>query len=334
MAESVILTGSTTLELSAKGSGADVRSWAKDAVGTKGAQLFINNIAEPGTVDTVINLHRGNVCVGTTTPRAKLTVDATGFQAAVQARASGGDGLRAESSSGHGVSGLSQTHTGTEGGSGSGIGVHGLSSSGQGVRGESNTGPGVVAMSIQGLNVLEARVINQLVFAVRRDGTVLADGPFTGPADFAEILPAEGAVADYETGDVLGIGPDGRLMRTVEKQTTTVAGVYSSRPGFVGDPRLATAGLEPGVGGRAPAEDATWISCAVIGVVPVKASAENGPITPGSLLVSAGTRGHAMLARPVEVGGVEIYPTGAILGKALEPLADGVGLISVLLTQR
>ena len=57
MADTLILEGTTSLELSAKGSGSDVRSWAKGQVGRRGAQLFINNIAEPGNVDTIINLH-------------------------------------------------------------------------------------------------------------------------------------------------------------------------------------------------------------------------------------------------------------------------------------
>jgi hypothetical protein len=41
-----------------------------------------------------------------------------------------------------------------------------------------------------------------------------------------------------------------------------------------------------------------------------------------------------MKATPVNVQGIEIYPTGTILGKALEPLAEGTGVIRVLLVQR
>jgi hypothetical protein len=185
-------------------------------------------------------------------------------------------------------------------------------------------------MSIQGLNVLEARVVNTLVFAVQRNGTVVADGPFTGPADFAETLPAAGHLSDYEPGDVLDIGKDGKLTHTAQPQSTAVAGVYSARPGFVGDTRLAAHGLE-----SAPDADSdTRVNVAVVGVVPVKASAENGPISPGDLLVSAATPGHAMLAEPIDVHGIAVFPTGAIIGKALEPLDRGVGLIQVLLTQR
>ena len=44
--------------------------------------------------------------------------------------------------------------------------------------------------------------------------------------------------------------------------------------------------------------------------------------------------GHAMRAEPEVVNGVLVYPTGAILGKALEPLAAGTGVIRVLIALR
>ncbi len=94
--------------------------------------------------------------------------------------------------------------------------------------------------------------------------------------------------------------------------------------------RGSTHGLEP----QPIDTEQTWLGVAVVGVVPVKASAENGPIAPGDLLVAAGAPGHAMLSRPVDLGGVQLHPTGAVIGKALEPLATGQGLIRVLLTQR
>lgn len=133
---------------------------------------------------------------------------------------------------------------------------------------------------------------------------------------------------------MLGIGKDGRLTRTTEPQTTAVAGVYSSNPGFVGDPRIAVQGLESQSKDDQQIREETWVNVAVVGVVPVKGSAENGSISPGDLLVSAATPGHAMLAQPIKLGGLDVYPTGAVIGKALEPLDSGLGLIKILLTQR
>jgi hypothetical protein len=337
MADRLILTGTQSLELSAKGAGSDIRSWVKDQVGVQGSRLFINNIAQPGNVDTILNLNNGEVGIGTANPSAKLTVETgrPGPLVLVRNTQLNGNGVRAEVfGNGHGLSGASTSHTGTEGASQSGIGVHGLSSSGPGVRGESNTGPGLVAMTIQGANVIEARRITQLVFLVTQTGTVLADGPFSGPADFAEMLPASPAASACEPGDVLVIGEDGRLSQAAEPNATNLAGVYSTRPGFLGDMRRAERGLVDPTDDTANEVDDTWLPVALLGVVPVKATAEGGAIRAGDLLTTSAAPGHAMRATPVEVGGAAVYRTGAILGKALEPLASGTGKIRVLLMVR
>ena len=131
----------------------------------------------------------------------------------------------------------------------------------------------------------------------------------TGGADFAEMLPA---AADLESGDVLVIGPDGKLTQSTEPYQTTVAGVYSTKPGFVGG--------EP-VEGELDGE----IPLAVVGVVPVKVSAENGAIQPGDLLVASAIPGHAMKAGTNP-------PQGTVIGKALEGLDKGTGVIKMLVT--
>jgi hypothetical protein len=65
---------------------------------------------------------------------------------------------------------------------------------------------------------------------------------------------------------------------------------------------------------------------AVIGIVPCKVSAENGPIQIGDLLVTSSLPGFAMR------GTNRRRMLGAIVGKALEPLASGSGIIRVLVT--
>jgi hypothetical protein len=59
---------------------------------------------------------------------------------------------------------------------------------------------------------------------------------------------------------------------------------------------------------------------ALAGIVAVKASAENGAIAPGDLLTSASIPGHAMRGGPVNT----------VIGKALEPLETGTGVIKML----
>ncbi|MGV8041163.1 MAG: hypothetical protein AB2L07_14180 [Thermoanaerobaculaceae bacterium] len=145
-------------------------------------------------------------------------------------------------------------------------------------------------------------------FKVDYAGNVTADGGFSSPAaDFAEMLPARDGL---EPGDVLAISADGRLMRSVEAYQASVVGVCSTKPGFLG-------------GSADDANPAGKVPLALVGVVPVKASAEGGAIRPGDMLVASSTPGHAMRSgdRP---------PVGRVIGKALTPLATGTGRITMI----
>lgn len=148
-------------------------------------------------------------------------------------------------------------------------------------------------------------------------GHVWADGTFHGGgADFAESIAVKGSAQDYEAGDVLVIDPI--AVRTVKLSevgySTLVAGVYATRPGFVG--------RKTGNKGWNPLDN---VPMAIVGVVPCKVSNENGRIERGDLLVTASTPGYAMKA----IDSARL--TGAVLGKALEPLDQESGVIEVLL---
>lgn len=190
-------------------------------------------------------------------------------------------------------------------------GVNGVNTAGgYGVRAESNTGVALAAKSQSG-NIIEAWDLdpNDRRWYVRNDGEVYADGSFhnTG-ADFAEMLPAADGL---EPGDVLVIGSDSLLRRSSSPYAANVIGVYSTKPGFIG-------------GSDEEMENDGKVPLAVVGVVPVKASAENGPIAPGDLLTTSSTPGHAMRASH--------FVGGTIIGKALEPLEEGTSVIQVLVT--
>ncbi len=154
-------------------------------------------------------------------------------------------------------------------------------------------------------------------FAVLNTGEVRSKVGFAAPAnDFAITLPVEGDEASYEIGDVLAVSASGSGVaeRATAAYSPAVVGVYSAAPAFVG--------------GRSVTGDAQadGVPVAILGVVPCKVSAENGPIRPGDLLVASSTPGHAMRADDPRLG--------TILGKALESLDSGTGLISVLVTLR
>ncbi len=133
-------------------------------------------------------------------------------------------------------------------------------------------------------------------------------------ADFAEQLPAQGETAAYEPGDVLVISPsaDKTVALSTQPFATTVIGVYSTQPAVLAG---APDGDDPLSG----------VPVAMVGVVPCKVSAENGPIQRGDLLVSSGTPGHAMRAGPNP-------PPGTVLGKALQSWSEGTGVITILVT--
>ncbi len=153
-------------------------------------------------------------------------------------------------------------------------------------------------------------------FRVTSSGDVAADGRYfgqsflAGSADVAEWVPAAGAVA---AGEVLELdtGHPGSYRPSTASCSALVAGVASSLPGFV-------LGVTEQGAGRA--------LLAVSGIVPVKVTNEGGPIQPGDLLVSSSTTGYAM-----RWAGEAPCPC-ALVGKALEPMTDERGMISVLLT--
>jgi hypothetical protein len=64
----------------------------------------------------------------------------------------------------------------------------------------------------------------------------------------------------------------------------------------------------------------------MVGIVPAKVSAENGPIRTGDLLVTSETAGYAMK------GTDRSRMLGAVVGKAMGRLDEGTGIIEVLVT--
>jgi hypothetical protein len=145
--------------------------------------------------------------------------------------------------------------------------------------------------------------------------------PFAGisctGADYAEAIDVTGDRTKYEPGDVLVIDPNapGKFLKANQAYSTLVAGIYSTKPGFVGRKQPPT-----------PETIATEVSMAMVGRVPAKVTAENGPIKVGDLLVASSMSGRAMK------GTDRNLLTGAVIGKALGALDSGTGVIEVLVT--
>jgi hypothetical protein len=168
-------------------------------------------------------------------------------------------------------------------------------------------------------------------FKVNVSGRVFADGSFTGPADFSEMFEVSSGAISVEPGDVMTIDPSNprAIVKSTGARSKLVAGIYSTKPGFVGSHRdwdkVDAASEEIGTYTmKDMANEFNEVPLAVMGVVPCKVSAENGEINPGDLLVTSGTPGHAMRDDDAKAG--------TIVGKALGSLRNGTGVIEVLVT--
>ena len=169
-----------------------------------------------------------------------------------------------------------------------------------------------------GTNILSGQQNGTIKFRVDSTGKGFFDGGTqTGGADFAESVAVRGKLSEYEPGDLLVIerGAHRRLTLSSKPYSTLVAGIYSTKPGVLATPHnMDNKQIEQEV------------PLAVVGIVPCKVTAENGAIQEGDLLVASSRPGYAMK------GTDRSRMLGAVVGKALEPLAEGTGVIQVLVT--
>jgi hypothetical protein len=183
------------------------------------------------------------------------------------------------------------------------MGVRGSAPSGVGVYGAGGTYAGQFdgALQVNG----DARVTGTL--------TVQTDIVLASPAaDFAEEFDL-GVDVEGEPGSVMVLDASGALAPCCEAYDRKVAGVISGagayKPGLVLDRQLSSDKRMP---------------IALVGKVYCKVDASLGAIAVGDLLTTSSTPGHAMRAHDPH------RAFGAVIGKALAPLAAGQGLIPVL----
>jgi hypothetical protein len=114
-------------------------------------------------------------------------------------------------------------------------------------------------------------------------------------------------------GTVMVLNEEGKLRESTEAYDTRVVGIVSGageyKPGIVLDKKGAESNRK---------------SIALTGKVYCKVDADHAPINVGDLLTTSPTPGHAMKVSDSS------RALGAVLGKALRPLASGQGLIPIL----
>ena len=163
--------------------------------------------------------------------------------------------------------------------------------------------------------LLDVRNLGTSKFTVSGNGDVTIAGNIAAKyQDVAEWVESSQELSPG-TVVVLDQTKSNQVIASTQAYDSSVAGVISLKPGI-------TLG-ERGEG---------HVLVATTGRVKVKVDATNGPIKIGDLLVTSDREGVAMKSTPVEFGGVRMHRPGTLIGKALEPLAQGTGEILVLLS--
>jgi|GEM_PF-418070 len=150
--------------------------------------------------------------------------------------------------------------------------------------------------------------------AIHFNGDVDATTIHATYQDVAEWVPAAG-ILTAGTVVVLNREMPNEVRPSSMAYDTAVAGVVSGQPGVL----LGVAGINKA-------------KIATTGRVKVRVDARNHPVNIGDLLVTSDTPGTAMLSEPLDINGRKFHQPGTLIGKALEPLASGEGVILVLLS--
>lgn len=225
---------------------------------------------------------------------------------------SSGAGVTGECEDGDGVFGKGKR--GVVGESDTFQGVSGHSVLNVGVFGESQKFDGVMGIS-HNQNAAGISGHNPGGLAGYFNGNLLVTGDIvmTNAADFAEDFKI-GATIAVEPGTVMVLGKDGALFPSQHCYDKRVVGVVSGagnyKPGIILD--------------KQPSETNRQ-SIALLGKVYCKVDAKYGSIEIGDLLTTSETFGYAMKAAD------QTKSFGSVIGKALHPLTEGIGLIPILI---
>ena len=239
-------------------------------------------------------------------------------------------GVFGSSSTGRGVWGISDSFFATVGDSTSNTGVYGHSvrgtgvegrsdGSGDGVTGWSGNGSGVAGISLRGNGIYGRTEDDLFGNAGYFEGNVRVTGDIClgdAAGDCAEDFDVVD-ITEATPGTVMVLDERGAVRASHQPYDSHVAGVVSGagklRPGIILDRGSSAPNRRP---------------LALIGKVYCKVDAGFGSIGIGDMLTTSATPGYAMKV----VDRTKAF--GAVIGKALEALTEGTGLIPVLVGLR
>lgn len=192
-------------------------------------------------------------------------------------------------------------------------GVYGYSEQSVGVCGESPVYAGFFKGEVFIDGDLNAEYGNTSVAQLKVAKNIVVGGDIQlTNADVAEDFDIS-SIAAVQPGTVMVFDADGALSESVQAYDNCVAGVISGaggyQPGLVLDKQDSSQNRQP---------------IALMGKVYCKVDAQFGPIAVGDLLTTSPTPGHAMKAAD------PARAFGAVIGKALRPIAEGRGLVPIL----
>ena len=218
------------------------------------------------------------------------------------------------------------------------VGVQGISESSAnavGVQGKAHSGTGVLGLTdggnhhhgVVGISAATEGTSAGICGRGKIAGLFEGDVEVTGDikllnsqlGDFAEDFDT--SEENVEPGTVMVLSENGSLQLSCQKYDKKVAGIVSGAGGY--KPAIIL--------GEKKRSDNTnknknRLPVALVGKVYCKVDARQSPIETGDLLTTSSTKGYAMKAED------PIKSFGAVMGKALGSLKDGLGLIPVLVT--
>ena len=178
-----------------------------------------------------------------------------------------------------------------------------------------HVGDGVPSGTVRNIAVIDATGLSVNGSVTTSGNASVRSITIRGGADLAE--PFAMSHSGVEPGSVVSIDADhpGKLRRSTTAYDRKVAGIVSGANG-----------IRPGI--SMIQEDALEAgeNVALSGRVYVTANTSAGEISPGDLLTTSAVPGEAMKAVDHDRG------QGAIIGKAMTALADGAGMVLVLVT--
>ncbi len=199
---------------------------------------------------------------------------------------------------------------------GTGAGAWGHSEGGEGVHGETNS-PTMAAVAgivlnpnSTGAGIWGSSLGKGAAGYFQGNVQVTGDIQLLGGADCAECFDV---AVDAPPGAVMVLLGDGVLTLACEPYDSRVAGVVSGAGAY-----------RPGIVLGAFSPDTPGVHLALMGRVACNVDAGFGAVKIGDLLTTSATPGHAMRASDRDLA------FGAVIGKAMAPLAEGRGQIPIL----